>query len=62
MIDFDDVAFFNTLMLSQLILYIYTVEPIHFIGNLCLKQSTNMSEQNQSSLFVYIYHKMFSVI
>ena len=23
MIDFDDVAFFNTLMLSQLILYIY---------------------------------------
>jgi hypothetical protein len=30
MIDFDDVAFFNTLMLRQLILYIYTVEPIAY--------------------------------
>jgi len=44
MIDFDDVAIFNTLMLSQLIMYIYTVEPGHFVGNPCLKQSTNMSE------------------
>jgi hypothetical protein len=43
MIDFDDAAVFKTLMLSQLILYIY-VEPGHFVGNLCLKQSTNISE------------------
>jgi hypothetical protein len=54
MIDFDDVAFFNTLMLSQLILYIYTVEPIHFIGNLCLKQSTNMSELCKVSKRVHL--------